>query len=246
MRSFDELVRLSSNGGTAAMLYLLSWMAHSDGAICENEAATLSEIAKAGKQHQLLEEFVHLAALSRATDIESACEVLKGLRQQDRLGIMRLAVAVALVDGVLTIAEGHILRLLADVLALGLQGLNDAFESLTGAGFPSAADPSSLYWWQQREQSGGEKAGSQSANGAGQAPPPFGKAESVPNLQRLRDLAALGLDENASLTDIRAAYRRMAQVHHPDKFSPLGSEAVRAAEVSFRRIQSAYERLVSP
>ena len=55
----------------------------------------------------------------------------------------------------------------------------------------------------------------------------------------------LGLDETATPTDIRAAYRRLATVHHPDRFSTMGPEAVAAASESFRRLTVAYERLTA-
>jgi len=53
----------------------------------------------------------------------------------------------------------------------------------------------------------------------------------------------LGLDEEATEDDVRAAYRRLSQVHHPDKFQAIGPDAVRAATETFKRIQAAFELL---
>lgn len=55
----------------------------------------------------------------------------------------------------------------------------------------------------------------------------------------LRDLyAALGLTTGASLEELKAAYRALAQKHHPDK--PGGDVA------TFQRIQKAYDILKDP
>jgi curved DNA-binding protein CbpA len=41
------------------------------------------------------------------------------------------------------------------------------------------------------------------------------------------------------------AFRRLAKVHHPDRFASAGPEAVKTAELQFKRIRAAYERLVA-
>ncbi len=51
----------------------------------------------------------------------------------------------------------------------------------------------------------------------------------------------LGLEEGATEDDIRAAYRRLSLVHHPDRY---GADAVRAATDTFRRIQAAFDLLM--
>lgn len=63
-------------------------------------------------------------------------------------------------------------------------------------------------------------------------------------IQRIKDLAVLGLDEEAGKQDIEAAFRRLVKVHHPDRFSGNGVEAAQAAERAFVLLRSAYERLV--
>jgi DnaJ like chaperone protein len=55
----------------------------------------------------------------------------------------------------------------------------------------------------------------------------------------------LGLEHGASIEEVKRAYRRLAQVHHPDKFAALGKEAVAAATSTFQRIQDAYQYLVN-
>jgi DnaJ like chaperone protein len=53
----------------------------------------------------------------------------------------------------------------------------------------------------------------------------------------------LELDPNASLSEIKKAYRKMAKKYHPDKVSHLGKEHQKGAEEKFRKVQEAYEQL---
>ena len=53
----------------------------------------------------------------------------------------------------------------------------------------------------------------------------------------------LQVSPNASIDDIRAAYRRMVQLYHPDKVSELGPELREVAERHMKEINAAYEAL---
>ena len=53
----------------------------------------------------------------------------------------------------------------------------------------------------------------------------------------------LELDTNASVSEIKAAYRKMAKKYHPDKVLHLGKEHQKGAEEKFRKVQEAYEQL---
>lgn len=53
----------------------------------------------------------------------------------------------------------------------------------------------------------------------------------------------LGVKSNATLDEIKKAYRRMVKLHHPDKFQHAGSEQIKIAEEKFIQIQNAYEVL---
>lgn len=63
------------------------------------------------------------------------------------------------------------------------------------------------------------------------------------DIEWLKALAVLGLDEGATQKEVKVAYLRMAQVHHPDKYAALDDEAVEAATKAFTRIQNAYDYL---
>ena len=53
----------------------------------------------------------------------------------------------------------------------------------------------------------------------------------------------LGLQPGASDEDVSAAYRRMAQMYHPDKVTNLGPELKQLADRKMREINAAYETL---
>jgi len=57
-----------------------------------------------------------------------------------------------------------------------------------------------------------------------------------PRDPRIAALDVLGLDANASLTEIKQAHRKLVKQHHPD----LGGSAE-----AFRRVNEAYQRLVN-
>ncbi|AQU81468.1 MAG: DnaJ domain-containing protein [Halomonas sp.] len=59
-----------------------------------------------------------------------------------------------------------------------------------------------------------------------------------------RALAVLGLAPGASRTDVRQAYRRMAQLHHPDRFYSESDHLVALASARFQRIKNAYDYLM--
>ena len=52
----------------------------------------------------------------------------------------------------------------------------------------------------------------------------------------------LEIDKNASIDEIKSAYRKMAKKYHPDKVRHLGEEHQEGAEEKFRQVQQAYEQ----
>ncbi len=53
----------------------------------------------------------------------------------------------------------------------------------------------------------------------------------------------LELNTNATMSEIKAAYRKMAKKYHPDKVLHLGKEHQKGAQEKFRKVQEAYEQL---
>ncbi|CAM3905432.1 J domain-containing protein [Vreelandella rituensis] len=59
-----------------------------------------------------------------------------------------------------------------------------------------------------------------------------------------RALEILGLPPGASRHEVRRAYRRMAQLHHPDRFFSESEQLAAQASVRFQRIKKAYDYLM--
>ena len=53
----------------------------------------------------------------------------------------------------------------------------------------------------------------------------------------------LEVDPTASDDEVKAAYRRVALKHHPDRVATLGEDVKRAAEEKFQQINSAKEMI---
>jgi DnaJ like chaperone protein len=53
----------------------------------------------------------------------------------------------------------------------------------------------------------------------------------------------LEVDPKASNDELKAAYRRMAKKHHPDKVTHLGEEFQKASAEKFKKVQEAWERV---
>jgi uncharacterized membrane protein YkvA (DUF1232 family) len=55
----------------------------------------------------------------------------------------------------------------------------------------------------------------------------------------------LGINPNASIDEIKQAYRHLATQYHPDKVAHLGEEFRVLAESRFKEIQEAYQKLMA-
>jgi hypothetical protein len=55
----------------------------------------------------------------------------------------------------------------------------------------------------------------------------------------------LGVSPSATMDEIRAAYRKLAGQYHPDKVQHLGVEFQQLAEIKFKIIQEAYQKLTT-
>ena len=88
----------------------------------------------------------------------------------------------------------------------------------------------------QQEQARAEQARRERYQRATNPPPPPDRTT--------RALAVLGLTPGASKTEVRKAYRRMAQLHHPDRFYSESEHQVALASARFQRIKNAYDYLM--
>ena len=53
----------------------------------------------------------------------------------------------------------------------------------------------------------------------------------------------LAISPSATDDEVRAAYRKMAVKHHPDKVASLGEDIRKAAEEKFQQINAARDRI---
>lgn len=203
----------------SCFVLVLCWLAHCDGTLHQDERELLRHATEASGQEINLDEILGIARRASVGDIQLALELLRDTDPKIRRPVLQLIISVAVADGRLTAIENHIVRLVADVLGLGMEGLNDAFREMTDHDFPPPEDPSDPSRWNKNRESTGDST-------------------------REHDVAALGLQGSPTDDEIRAAFRRLAKVHHPDRFVSAGPEAVRTAELQFKRIRAAYERLV--
>jgi dnaJ domain protein len=69
--------------------------------------------------------------------------------------------------------------------------------------------------------------------------------KAAPNQQMGLDEAykALGISPNATDDEVKAAYRKMALKHHPDRVSTLGEDVRKAAEKKFQELNNAKEQI---
>lgn len=95
---------------------------------------------------------------------------------------------------------------------------------------------------QQREQA--EREQHRSRDHSSQQRSRHQRASPPPPDRTTRALSVLGLTPGATRIEVRHAYRRMAQLHHPDRFYSESEQQVALASARFQRIKNAYDYLM--
>ena len=239
---FDQF-RSVENKEAFCVLTLMAWMAACDGVVSAEEEDYLSAFADTNHDAEAAKHAVRRATEGNLVGVRLACEVARMFSDEHKALILDLAVGVALGDGYLRTPEALALFFLGDLLGFGPAGVDAAFRKATGQTCPRPGDVSSMYWWLERDRAASGASGDDSEGAESQGK--TGK-RTKSDLGRVRAYATLGVEEGASATEVRNAYRRLARVHHPDRFAPLGDEAVKQATETFQRIQRAYETLGAP
>ena len=66
----------------------------------------------------------------------------------------------------------------------------------------------------------------------------------VPTKFKEKYYKILGVNNSASIDEVKKAYRKMAMKYHPDKLQGVSSDIVKLAEEKFQLVQDAYENIM--
>lgn len=213
-------------------LQCLYWLAESDGNVHSEERTLLHGIATKSRFEVDELYFRQAVESDNVQDLLFACSFLKDVLTKDgREAFITSLISVAVADGRISLTENHICRFFADSIGFGLASFNDTYHRIANACFPEVGEPSSRAWWESKQsyKKGKEEQQRESFPGS--------------NMSREEAIVVLGIHGEPTPDAVKKAYRRMAQQHHPDRFSQFGEIAEKRAKEMFERIRRAYEVL---
>ena len=221
-------------------MLILAWIATSDGSIDESEIQQLYKISDASNHRNEIQQLLDIAKHRDTDALQLASEIVrKHFQGKNATLFLEMAIGMSVADGYLLPTENHILRYLADLLGMNRTELNDIFIAVTGQQIPNPTDPSTAQYWRARESK--KKQSQSKSDHSHQQHQKYQSNDS----KIVHACAVLGLEYGASKEEIKRAYRRLAQIHHPDRFASLGEESVATATNTFKRIKEAYDYLVT-
>lgn len=239
MSSFLHALRSAADPIAACLKFVLVWAAAADESVDDAEMALIAAAAPDRTGSPTAREILRFVEpRNLASDAGAFAIFRQTIKPEYRERFLELVIGIMTADGRMAHSEVHALRFLADLLEISPGRLNALYSSDAGKDLPTPPDISDPAWWDALEarrhssESASSSTGSRSDDSKGAQPD-----------SRRQAWAVLGLVEGASLDEIRTAYRRLASVHHPDRFAGMGTGAVHAATATFQRIQSAYETL---
>lgn len=226
----DELRR-------CAAFYLL-WVASADGPA---DNAQVDFIARATSDEEETLDLRELLAIVEERELDSLLFAARTLRDRmtraEHETLFVLALRVAWQKGQLGPGANHVCRFLADLFGIPPTVADHLHRELNGLPLSRPADPGTPHWWFTDSPYAAQ----------------YVEERRDALLAESRPLTAdearlvLGVDRAAERRDIRRAYRRMVQIHHPDRVdvAKKGEDARQAAHGRFLRIREAYKVLVS-
>lgn len=249
MNDVTRLIKRHNNPLGVSLLLYLGWLSQCDGHIHDHERSILSALSNQILTDDLTVSILDASRQISSTDLVVIFQNIHRLTDPaNRIAFFEFALSLALADGVLSVGENHALRLLADVLTLSDKTMHRSFRAVTGRDLPEPGDVSSAKWWdrQQKKSASSSRRSESSRNSESSRHSRTGSGKSSgqrPLNDREKAYLRLGLEFGASPGEIKAAYKRLAKAHHPDRFSDLEESVIEAASVSFREIREAYEYL---
>lgn len=231
--SFNKMIANQDQQIDICVTFALLWIAASDGAIDIKEHEYIHKyFGSLAAESSVYEKLLRVVANDEIDSLIAAFKVLKfQLKNEERDFFIDIAVGMSVANGHLSISQNHILRLCSDLLDFPIEFLKKKFLRKTGEALPELGDPSSVAWWIEEEgdpfDTAEWQAGSPSSSD-------MGKSEAY---------RILGVSRKASALDIKRAYRKLAQHHHPDRHQDKDADAIAQAELAFLRIRHAYEAL---
>lgn len=231
--TFNKLLANQDQQIDICVTFVLLWIASGDGAIDIKEHEYIHKyFGSLAAESSVYEKLMRAVANNEVDSLIAAFKILKyQLKNEERDFFIDIAVGMSVANGHLAISQNHILRLCSDLLDFSTEILKKKFLIKTGEALPELGDPSSVDWWIEEEGDPYDTAEWQVDAGSSSD---MGKSEAY---------RALGVSRKASALDIKRAYRKLAQHHHPDRHQDKGADAIAAAELAFLRIRQAYETL---
>jgi len=226
-----HLLEESNHQLNLCISFVVLWVASCDGKIGYSERRYFfSHMISANKG-----TFDDLLEIVESRDINSfiiVCKLLIARLDNDsRKSLLKLSIGIAVSDQQLSVSENHLLRLLADVMGYSAHQFNLLYISSTGNRFVEPGDPGSITWWRRRKKQHSDERYKNN------------NKDSKRNISYDDALSVLGLHSAANAEDIRRAYKRLVQTHHPDRVNSLGLDAAETAHQRFIAIQHAYKLL---
>lgn len=228
---FQRAMSRSDNRTRLATNALLAWVAASDGNVTANKHNLLRKFA--GTRAEDLNLALDICREVSPDDLIVACEVIHKLPAEGSRTFMNWAIAVATADGRLEVPANFLLRFFADLTQIDLE---ETYQQVTKRTLPLPGDPSSVAWWQDFESKTESKQGANRGHSSR-------ARKSGMHMTEAEALTVLGLKQDASEDEITKAFRKLAAVHHPDRFSQASENVQRNASKKFARIRKAFETL---
>jgi len=235
--NIEEMVSKKEGHIFPCINLLLVWLSFSDGDVDISELEFLKAVTPSNEDYSF-DDYKRLLTNDPIKNIFSACKILsRSLDFEEGNRVLELLIGMMVADNKASYPEIHIIRFIADLFCVTKKQLDQIYSNTTGKPFPEPGDLSSVSWWQKKEDQR-KKQSNQKEENKDQQQQTHGIDDKI-----VWALNVLSLESPASKYEIKQAYHRMCNNHHPDKFEKLGPEAAAAANIIFKKINEAYEVL---